>query len=113
GLPEPLDELLEPRGVGGSELEPGEEVERLSQVAPVVQTSSDPRHVFEPDGDVVGTLFEDAAALVLCELPPPLGLSDGDEGRARRPGPSQWLLPRGESVALDTGDVPLVASDSA
>ena len=49
----------------GGELKPGQEVEGLFQIAPVVQPPRDRREVFKPGGDVMGALLEDPPAFVL------------------------------------------------
>ena len=64
GRPEPVDELLEARSGGWSELEPGQKVERLAEVSGVDQTSRDRGQLAEPNGEVVGAFLEDAARFV-------------------------------------------------
>jgi len=78
--------------VGGRVFEPGEEVERLSQVAAVVETAGDRGEVLEPRGDVPGTLFEDRSSLVLAERPPLRRLPDRDERGCRRRRTAEWRL---------------------
>src|SRR2546429_242197 len=106
-------ELLEAVRIPWGELEPGQEVEGLAQVASMVQASRDRWEVFKADGDVVRALLENATALVLCELPPRLGLLDRNQRGACRCRPTKPLLARDQFVVLDTGDVTLVARDSA
>jgi len=50
---QPPHEFLEGDRMLGRELEPCEEVERLTEVAAVVQTPRDRREVSESDGDVM------------------------------------------------------------
>src|SRR3989442_8090453 len=64
GLTQAVDELLKGGCVLWGELEPGQEVERLAEVAAVVQPTGDRRQVLESGRDVVGALLEDPAALI-------------------------------------------------
>ena len=59
------DELLEGGRMLWRELEPSKEVERLSEIPPVMQAPCDHRQVLDPDRDVVRALFEDRASVVL------------------------------------------------
>jgi hypothetical protein len=61
------DELVERRLMLRSELEPGEEIERLAEIAPVMQAARDSRQIGETAADVPRSLFEDRAPLVLSE----------------------------------------------
>jgi hypothetical protein len=70
GTPQVCDQGLEAVGSGRGVLEPGEQVEVLTQVASVVQSPRNGREVFEPDGDVVGPTLENRPSLVLGEFPP-------------------------------------------
>src|SRR5437588_3913651 len=113
GVTQPLDELREiGRGIG-RELKPGQEVKRLAEVSPVVESSGDGGQVFEADGHVVGALLEDLAAFVLGKLPPGRGLPDRDQRRARRVAPTQRRLARLQLLTLGSRDVALVAGDAA
>jgi hypothetical protein len=60
------------RPVFRAELKPGQEIERLAQVAAVVKPAGDRRQVPESGRDVVRARLEDPAALVLGQLPPGL-----------------------------------------
>src|SRR5262249_61013348 len=56
---------------------------------------------------------EDAPPLGLSQLPPGLGLLDGDQRGARGPRPAQRRLAGGQLIVLAAGDVPLVTGDTA
>jgi hypothetical protein len=63
----------------GCELKPGQEVEGLPQIAPVVEPLRDRREVLKTGGDVMGAFFEDPPAFVLGQIPPRLGLADRNQ----------------------------------
>ena len=63
----------------GSELKPGQEIERLTQIAPVVQPPCDRWEVFKTGGDVMGAFLEDPPTFVLGQIPPCLGLLDRNQ----------------------------------
>lgn len=92
--PEASHELVERTGMLRSELEPGEEVEWLVQVAAVVQSPRDRGEVAQADVDVMGPLLEDVSALVLGEVPPCRRRPDRDKGRARGLGSTVRGAPR-------------------
>src|SRR5205085_9580313 len=79
GLPQAAHQIVEGYPVGLGKFEPGQEVERLPEVARVVEAAGDRGEIAEPERDVGGAVFEDRPALVLRELPPGGGLADGDE----------------------------------
>jgi len=58
------------------ELKPGQEVEGLSQIAPVVKPPRDRREVLKTGGKVMGAFLEDPTPFVLGQIPPRLGLPD-------------------------------------
>src|SRR5262245_8075029 len=89
-----LDEALERAGVRVSELEPGQEVERLSQLAAVIKAARDRRQVVEPGRDVMRPLFEDRPPLVLRKRPPGSRLPDRYEHGSTCLGSSQAGLNR-------------------
>ena len=93
-----LDEPLECGLMLWSELEPSEEVERLSEIPPVIQSPSDHRQALDPDRDVVRAFFEDRASVVLRELPPLLRLPDRDERGLGRRWATERILPVGEGL---------------
>src|SRR5215468_299443 len=53
GLSQPPHQFFKGRCVFGGELKPGQEVEGLFEVTPVVQSPRDRREVFKPGGDVM------------------------------------------------------------
>src|SRR2546425_12963472 len=69
-------------------LEPGKEVEGLAKLATVVKTPGHIREVFKAVSDVVGTLFENRAPLVLRVVPPSRRFPHGDEGHSLRARPA-------------------------
>src|SRR5262249_11367987 len=101
--------------VGLREIEQGKEVERLAlaQVPAMVQPASNPRQVFRADPDVVGTLLEDSAPLVLRQTPPLRALADWDQGRVGGFGAAEGGLFLDEHLLLGAGDVALIAGDPA
>src|SRR4051812_14766980 len=84
GCAQSVHEFLEARRVVRGELEPCEEVERLSEIASMVQPSRDPREVLQAGGDMAGAVLEDATTLVLREVPPRLGFLDRNQRRTGR-----------------------------
>ena len=79
GLAQPPHKFVKGRCVLGSELKPGQEVEGLSQIAPVVQPARDRREVLKTGGNVMGAFLEDPPPFVLGQIPPRLGLPDRDQ----------------------------------
>jgi hypothetical protein len=79
GSAESAYEFFEDIAVLGGVLKPGEEVERLTEVAAVVEAARDSREILKADIDVSGLFFEDAAAFVLRKIPPGWCFTDGDE----------------------------------
>src|SRR5207244_13269850 len=77
-------EIFEGAGVLRGELEPGQEVECLAELAAVIKAARDRWQVLHARGDVRRTILEDRSALVLAELPPRIGLADRDECGACR-----------------------------
>ena len=67
----------------GQILEPGEEVDGLSELATMIELPGHGREIFDSGSDVVGALFEDRAPLVVRKVPLSRGFSDRDQGRAR------------------------------
>jgi RNA polymerase sigma factor (sigma-70 family) len=108
---EQSEQLVERARVGGGELEPGEEVERLAQVTAVVQPARHRGEVAEPDGDVLRPVLEDRPALVLGQVPPRRRLADRDERRGLGFGATESRLPFDERSPLGSLDVPLVARE--
>ena len=92
------------------ELEPGEEVEGLAEIAPVMKAPRDRRQVLHPYRDMVRGFLEDLAPLDLRELPPLLRLGNWDERRAGGRWTTEWLLPAGEGLMLLAVRVLLVAN---
>jgi hypothetical protein len=78
GLTQSCEQLVERRLVGFSELEPCQKIERLSELAAMVEAARDGGEVLRPYLDVVRTRLEDCAPLVLREVPPGVRLPDGD-----------------------------------
>lgn len=113
GFAKPADQLFEGIGLGWRELEPGEEVELLVQIAAVVAAPGHRGQVGEPDLDVPGPRFKNRAALVLGEFPPFRRLADRDEGSAGRLRPAQRSLVGYQCLPLGPLDVALVAGDPA
>jgi len=113
GCTQPRHQFLEPGRVLRGVLEPGEEVERLPEVAAVVELARDGRQVLRADADVVRPLLEQLAALVLSECPPGTGLRDGDQRRAGRSGPAELRLLGGQRVVLAAPGVTQIARPSA
>src|SRR6516225_6690350 len=97
----------------GRELEPGQEIEGLAEVAPMMQAPGDCGKVLQTRGDVAGAFLEDAPPLVLGQLPPRLGLLDRDQRGARGPRPAKRLLAGGQFGVLAAREVPLVTGDTA
>src|SRR5262249_35756047 len=95
------------------ELEPGQEVERLSEVAPVVQPPRDRREVFKPGGDVMRAFLEDPPPFVLRQIPPRLGFPDRDQRCPGCPRAAQRLLARNQLAVLGGGAVHVVAGAPA
>jgi hypothetical protein len=95
------------------ELEPGQEVERLTEVPAVVQPPGDRREVVEPGRNVARALLEDPAALVLRQLPPGVCLRDGDERGASRVLAAKRFLLGKQRVVLAARDITLVACHAA
>src|SRR5438128_12536500 len=95
-LPQAVHQPLEGRGILRRVLEPRQEVEWLPQVPPVVQTPRHGRQVLEPPADVVGALFQYGPPLVLGEVPPGVGLADGDERGPGGLGPPEGRLSGGQ-----------------
>jgi len=89
-----------------------EEVERLSEIPPVMQAPGDHRQVPDPDCGVVRAFLKDRASLVLRELSPPLRLPDRDERRPGRRWATERLLPAGEGLMFLGGRIPLMASNA-
>src|SRR5215467_9390868 len=79
GHSRPPHQHFKGRCVLGGELKPGQEVEGLSEVTPVVQPPRDLREVLKPGGDVMGAFLEDPPPFVLRQIPPRLGLSDRNQ----------------------------------
>jgi hypothetical protein len=82
-LAQPTDQLLERPRLLWVVLEPCDEVERLAELARMVQAPRYGRQIVEADPDVTRARFDDRAALVLCQRPPCLGLTDRNQGRTR------------------------------
>src|SRR5262249_30816086 len=79
----------------------------------VVQPTGDRREVVEPGRHVAGALLEDPAALVLRELPPRVGLRDGDERGASGALAAKRFLLGYQRVVLASRDITLVARHPA
>src|SRR6516164_623948 len=113
GCAQPPHKFLEIGRVLGRELEPGQEIEGLAEVAPMMQAPGDRGKVLKTRSDMAGAFLEDAPPLVLGQLPPRLGLLDRDQRGARGPWPAKRLLAGGQLVVLAARDVSLVARDTA
>jgi len=59
------NEFLERLGISRSVFEPGEKVEGLSQVMPMIEAACNPWKIFQARGNMVRTLFEDGSSFVL------------------------------------------------
>jgi hypothetical protein len=64
------DEILEQRRVLGRVFEPGQEIERLAEVAAVIKLPRDRRQVFQGVGDVARLVLENAPPLFWRQFPP-------------------------------------------
>src|SRR6185437_4890586 len=113
GLAERAHQIVERGGGGVGELEPGQKVERLADVAGMVEPPGDGREISPADRHVARAGLEDRAPLVLRELPPGIRLSDRDQHGALAVGPAQPLLHQDEPVLFRALDVPVVAPHSA
>jgi len=113
GGAQPFHQFLKKGRVLGRELEPGQEIERLAEVAPMMQAPGDRRKVLKTRGEMAGALLENAPPLVLGQLPPRLGLLDRDQRGAGRPRPPERLLTGSQLIVLAACEVPLVTGDTA
>ena len=107
------DQLVEQRRVFRRELEPGEEVERLAEIAAVIQATGDRRQVLQAGADVVRDGFEDRPPLVLGKVPPRVALADRDQRRACRLRPPQRRLDGDEPFVLGAFDLALMAGGAS
>lgn len=92
GRTQACQQVIEAPRIRWGILKPGEEIERLTQVAAVVQLPGDGRQVAQPDGGVPGLLLENRPSLVLRQRPPGRVLADGDQGCTAGGGAAQSLL---------------------
>jgi hypothetical protein len=65
GRAQPLHQFLKTGRILRRELEPGQKVEGLGEVAPMMQAPGDRRKALKTRGDEAGAFFEDAPPLVL------------------------------------------------
>src|SRR5712691_8476390 len=112
GLAKASHQFLEAGAVLGGVLEPGQEVEGLAELAAVMQAARHRGQVLKAHGDVARSLLEDLPPIVLGEVPPRIGLPDGDQRRPRCLFPAKRRLFGEELLALGASHVALVAGDA-
>src|SRR5712692_8117166 len=72
GLSQAPHEVIKSGRILRCKLEPGEEIERFSKAAAVVQAPRHGREIFEARGDVMGALLEDRSPFRQRKVPPSL-----------------------------------------
>src|SRR6476646_10463809 len=89
GRAQHADQFLERLRVRGLELEPGQEIEGLAEIAAVIELARDRRQIFQACGDVVRLVLEDLPPLLLRQLPPGRRFLDRDQRGAGRLGAAE------------------------
>src|SRR5215467_11201909 len=95
------------------ELEPGEEIERLAEIARVMKPARHRREILQADRGVAGGLLENPPPLVLREIPPRLVLPDRDQRSMDRLRPPERGLSSLEAGDLGSGGITDVAGEAA
>jgi len=78
------EQVVEGGGIARGELEPGEEIERLAQIARVVEPAGDRRQVTQADRDVGRTFLENLPPFLLRQRPPRGVFANRNQCRAGR-----------------------------
>ncbi len=104
---------VERRFVLGRELEPGEKVERLAEIARVVKPPRDGRQVLHRESDMPRPVLEDRPAFVLRHRPPCLGLADRDQRGTGRLGAAEARLHGSQVFQFGGRGVASMADDAA